>query len=149
MALLGPARGALLVVISAALSTATRASAESVVIVHPSCPISRLGPDDARRLLLGEELSWRNGDATQLVELRGEDAGVSAGYLAIAHKTPSQIRAQWNRLVFAGRANPPLRYGTAEEVRAAVARLPGAFAVIDSSSADATVKVVYRASGTG
>jgi hypothetical protein len=149
MALLGAARGAMLVLIAAALSTATSASAEPVVIVHPSCPISRLAPDDARRLLLGEELSWRNGDATQLVEVRSEDAGVSAGYLAIAHKTPSQIRAEWNRLVFSGRANPPLRYGTAEEVRAAVARMPGAFAVIDSASADATVKIVYRTSGKG
>ena len=147
MALLEAARGALLVLIAGALSTSARA--EPVVIVHPSCPISRLAPDDARRLLLGEELSWRNGDATQLVELRSEDAGVSSAYLAIAHKTPSQIRAEWNRLVFAGRANPPLRFGTADEVRAAVARMPGAFAVIDSTSADTTVKIVYRTSGKG
>ena len=74
---------------------------------------------------------------------------VSAAYLAIAHKTPSQIRAEWNRLVFSGRANPPLRFGTADEVRAAVARMPGAFAVIDSTSADTTVKIVYRTSGKG
>jgi hypothetical protein len=149
MALLGVARRALFVGTTAALAIAASARAEPVVIVHPSCPISRLSADDARRLLLGEELSWRNGDATQLVELRADDTGVASGYLIIAHKTPSQIRAEWNRLVFAGRANPPLRFGSAEEVRAAVARVPGAFAVIDSTSADTTVKIVFRSSGKG
>jgi hypothetical protein len=148
MALLGARRG-LFVGVLLAFSIATGASAEPVVIVHPSCPVSRLSVDDARRLLLGEDLSWRNGDAAQLVELRADDAAVAAGYLAIAHKTASQIRAEWNRLVFAGRANPPLRVGSPEEVRAAVARVPGAFAVIDSSVADASVKVVFRSSGKG
>jgi len=147
MALLGARPGALIIVLAAGLSSATSATAEPVVIAHPSCPVSRLSAEDARRLLLGLDLSWQNGDATQLVELRSEDAAVTAGYLAIAHKTQSQVRAEWNRLVFAGRANPPLRYGTAGEIRAAVSRMPGAFAVIDSASADTTVKIVYRTSG--
>jgi len=143
-------RTALLVATATALlSIATRASAEPVLIVHPSCPVARLSADDARKLLLGEDLSWRNGDATQLVELRTDDTAVTAGYLAIAHKTASQIRAEWNRLVFAGRANPPLRFGTIEEVRAAVARMPGTFAVVDSTSTDTTVKIVFRTSGKG
>ena len=150
MALLMATRTALLVgTASALLSIATSASAEPVLIVHASCPVSRLSADDARKLLLGEDLSWRNGDAAQLVELRADDAAISSGYLAIAHKTPSQIRAEWNRLIFAGRANPPLRFGTAEEVRAAVGRVPGAFAVIDSASVDGTVKIVFRSPGKG
>ncbi|HYY52005.1 MAG TPA: hypothetical protein VE755_03980 [Myxococcales bacterium] len=134
---------------AALLFIASRASAEPVLVAHPSCPVSRLSADDARKLLVGEDLIWRNGDATQLVELRADDAAVTAGYLAIAHKTASQIRAEWNRLVFAGRANPPLRFGTVDEVRAAVARTPGTFAVIDSASADATVKIIFRTSGKG
>jgi hypothetical protein len=111
--------------------------------------VTRLGRDEARRLLLGEDLSWSNGDATQLVEIRGDDPAVAAGYQAIARKTPSQIRAEWNRLVFAGRVNPPLRFGTAAEARAAVGRLPGAVAVIDSAPADTSVKIVFRAPGPG
>jgi hypothetical protein len=133
---------------AALLSISSGASAEPVLIVNPSCPASRLSADDARKLLLGQDLSWSNGDATQLVELRTDDANLAPGYLAIGHKTPSQVRAEWNRLIFAGRTNPPLRFGTVEEVRAAVARMPGAFAVIDSAAADATVKVVFR-SGKG
>jgi len=131
------------------LLCAAAARAEPVVIVHLSCPVSRLTADEARRLLLGEDRSWSNGDIAQLVELRGDDPAVSAGYLAIARKTPSQLRSEWNRLVFSGRANPPLRFSTPAEVRASVSGLPGAFAVIDSSAVDASVKVVFRVSGKG
>ena len=81
-------RTALLVATATALlSIATRASAEPVLIVHPSCPVARLSADDARKLLLGEDLSWRNGDATQLVELRTDDTAVTAGYLEIVFRT--------------------------------------------------------------
>jgi len=145
MALLANRTGRALSV--AILFAAAGAGAEPVVIVHPSCPAKSLDADDARRLLLGEELSWSNGDATQLIETRSEDPATTAGYLAIARKTPSQIRSEWNRLVFSGRANPPLRFGSASEARDAVARFPGAFAVIDSSLADSSVRIVFRASG--
>ncbi|HEY4883130.1 MAG TPA: hypothetical protein VII08_05790 [Myxococcales bacterium] len=137
------------ILLAASILLSLSASAEPVIVVHPSCPVTRLDRDEARRLLLGADLSWSNGDATQLVEIRGDDPVVTAGYQAIARKTPSQIRAEWNRLVFAGRANPPLRFGTAAEARAAVGRLPGAFAVIDSSAADTSVKIVFRAPGPG
>jgi hypothetical protein len=131
----------------AALLLAGAARAEPVLIAHPSCPVASLTQEQARRLLLGEDLSWSNGDLAQLVELSVPDPVVTTGYLAIAHKTVSQVRAAWNRLVFAGRANPPLRDPSFAEVRAEVARLPGAFAVIDSSAADATVKIVFRVRG--
>ena len=135
-----------IIAISIALA-ASGAAASPVIIANPSCPASRLTADQARRLLLGEDLSWDNGDATQLIEAKGETPAMAAGYPAIAHKTISQVRAEWNRLVFSGRANPPLRVGTDAEVRAEVARVPGSFAVVDSSVADATVKVIFRAGG--
>lgn len=146
MAVLGRRAARFLAPAAVVLALGT-ARAEPVIVVHPSCPVSRLSLDDARKLLLGEDLSWSNGDPTQFVEMRGEDPAISAAYLAIARKTPSQIRAEWNRLVFAGRANPPLRFNTAAEVRDAVGRLPGAFAVIDSSAADASVKIAFRLTG--
>ena len=98
----------------------------------------------ARKVLLGEDLSWPNGEVVSLVEMRGEDETAAAGYLAVARKTLSQMRAEWNRLVFSGRANPPLRYGTQAEARNAVARLPGAIAVTDSSQVYGNVKMVLR-----
>ena len=131
----------------AALLVAGAARVEPVIIAHPSCPVTSLTQDQARRLLLGEDLSWSNGDLAQLVELSVQDPVVSAGYLAIAHKTVSQVRSEWNRLVFAGRANPPLREPSPAQVRATVARLPGAFAVVDSSAADPTVKILFRVRG--
>jgi hypothetical protein len=139
-------RTARLLLPAAILVAVASARAEPVIIAHFSCPVTRLDPDEARKLVLGEDLSWSNGEATQLVEWR-DDPVAAAGYLAIARKTPSQVHAEWNRLVFAGRANPPLRFSNGAEVRAAVGRLPGAFAVVDSSLADATVKIVFRARG--
>jgi ABC-type phosphate transport system substrate-binding protein len=123
---------------------AAAANAEPIVIVNLQTPVAQLTRDQARKLLLGEELSWPDGELVSLVEVRGENPSVVGGYLVLAHKTLSQMRAAWNRLVFSGRANPPLRYETEAEVRNAVARLPGAIAVIDSSEVDGSVKIVLR-----
>jgi len=123
---------------------AAAANAEPVVIVNRQTPITQLNRDQARKVLLGEDLSWPNGEVVSLVEMRGEDETAAAGYLAVARKTLSQMRAEWNRLVFSGRANPPLRYGTQAEARNAVARLPGAIAVTDSSQVYGNVKMVLR-----
>lgn len=140
---------ALLIRASLALSAAAcllgdAARAEPVVIVNPRNPVQALSREEARKLILGEQLGWPNADVVELIELRSEDPAISAAILALTHKTLSQIHAQWNRLVFSGQANPPQRLATEAEVRAAVARSPGGVAVIDSTSADGSVKVVLR-----
>ena len=123
---------------------AAAARAEPVVIVHPKNPAQKLTREEARKIILGEQLSWSNADVVDMIELRGDDPAIAAGLLALTHKTVSQIRAQWNRLVFSGQANPPQRAATEAEVRSAVARSRGAVAVIDSASADSSVKIVLR-----
>jgi ABC-type phosphate transport system substrate-binding protein len=123
---------------------AAAARAEPVVIVHPRNPVQRLSRDEARKIILGDQLSWPNADVVDLIELRSDDHAIAAALLALTHKTLAQIHARWNRLVFSGQANPPQRAATEAEVRSAVARSPGGIAVIDSANADSSVKIVLR-----
>jgi hypothetical protein len=123
---------------------AAGAAASPVVVVNPNNPVRAITREEARKLLVGEQLAWAAGDATEVIEVKGDDAAVADGYLSLTRKTLGQVRAAWNRLVFSGQADPPIRFETAAEVKAAVAHRRAAIAVIDESVVDGTVRVVLR-----
>lgn len=100
--------------------------------------------EDARKLLLGETLFWPSGAAVEVFEVKGDEPAVEDGYVALTHKTLAQVHAAWNRLVFAGKAEPPVRVGTSAEAKQAVARRADAIALVDASVVDATVRVLLR-----
>jgi hypothetical protein len=126
------------------LYAAAAAGAAPVVVVHPTNPARTISREEARKLLLGEQLSWTNGDPAEVIEVKGDDPAVAVGYLALTRKTLGQVRAAWNRLVFSGQADPPTRLSTPAEVKAAVARRPGSIALIDDSEVDGSVRIVLR-----
>jgi hypothetical protein len=98
----------------------------------------------ARKLLLGETLFWPSGAAVEVFEVKADEPAVEAGYLQLTHKTVAQVHAAWNRLVFAGKADPPIRVATSVEAKQAVSRRADAIAVVDASAVDATVRVLVR-----
>ena len=57
-------------------------------------------------------------------------------------KNLSNMKALWAQNVFTGKAVPPKKLGTDEEVKKSVAANKGAIGYIKASSADDTVKVV-------
>jgi hypothetical protein len=127
----------------AAMLVALPVSASPVVIGNPQ---NATGVDRelARKLLLGETLFWASGAAVEVFEVRADDPAVEQGYLQLTHKTIAQVHAAWNRLVFAGKAEPPIRVGSSAEAKYAVSTRPDSIAIVDSSAVDATVRVLLR-----
>jgi hypothetical protein len=130
--------------ILAALLCTAPAHAGAVLIGNAQTASSPVDRESARKLLLGEMLFWPSGAAVEVLEVKAEEPAVEAGYLDVTHKTLAQVRAAWNRLVFAGKAEPPIRVGTSAEARAAVAKRPGSIALVDASAVDGSVRVLLR-----
>jgi hypothetical protein len=128
----------------AALLLTGPAHAGAVLIGNPQTAVGGVDREAARRLLLGETLFWPSGSAVEVLEVRADEPNVEGGYLELTHKTLAQVRAAWNRLVFAGKAEPPVRVGTSAEAKAAVAKRPGAIALVDSSAVDGSVRILFR-----
>jgi hypothetical protein len=127
----------------AAMLVAAPVAAGPVVIGNPQ-NATEIDRELARKLLLGETLFWASGAAVEVVEVRADDPVVEQGYLELTHKTIAQVRAAWNRLVFAGRADPPVRVSSSAEAKLAIAKRLDAIAIVDSSAVDATVRVLLR-----
>jgi hypothetical protein len=123
--------------------------AAPVVVVHPGNPTRAITREEARKLLLGEQLAWASGEPAEVIEVKGDDPAVADGYLALTRKTLGQVRAAWNRLVFSGQADPPVRAASQTEAVSTVARRQWAIAIVDSSAVDASVKVLLRLAPEG
>ena len=60
----------------------------------------------------------------------------------VLRKDTDQVRAIWAKLVFTGQGIPPKEYGSASDIKKAVAADVSAIAYIEKSAVDDTVKVV-------
>ena len=67
-------------------------------------------------------------------------------YSALIGKDVSDVNAYWSRQVFSGRAQPPAKVGTPEDVLKWVASHPGGIGFLELSKADARVRVVHELS---
>lgn len=91
--------------------------------------LEALTRESAEQFYLGRRTALPDGRAVTLVDL---PAGPTRDqfYLRLARKNPSQIRAYWSRLVFTGRAQPPIEAANAEEVRRLLRSIQGAIAYL-------------------
>ncbi len=111
-------------------------AAEIVVVVNPKNPASRMFSEQAAQFFLGKSTQFTPIEFSEGSALR------TAFYTRVLAKEPNQVKAIWAKLVFTGKAAPPKEYGSAAEVKKAVANDVNAIAYLDKSQVDETVKVI-------
>lgn len=126
------------------LGLASAAWAEVAVIVHPSAGFDSLSEDDISRLFLGKSKSFPAGAQAVPVNQNEGSAARDKFNEAVCKKNASQYKAYWSQLVFTGKGTPPKDAGDDAAVKALVAANPTMIGYIDSSTVDASVKVVYK-----
>lgn len=94
------------------------------------------------KIYSGEAKTWSNGDAVAAFDLPEDNPSRAAFAGEVMGKNLSNMKALWAQNVFTGKAVPPKKLGTDEEVKKSVAATKGAIGYIKASSADDTVKVV-------
>ncbi len=119
-----------------ALSVASLACAEIVVVVNPKNPATRMFAEQASQFFLGKSSMFTPIDQSDSSAIRAEF------YQKVTGKDSSQVKAIWSKIVFTGKGSPPKEYNSSSEVKKAVAADPTAIAYIDKSAVDDTVKVI-------
>jgi ABC-type phosphate transport system substrate-binding protein len=118
------------------LAAAAPAFAETVVIVNPANPATRMFSEQAAQFFLGKSAMFTPVDQAEGSHIRNDF------YQKIAEKDAAQVKAIWSKLVFTGKATAPKEMKSNAEVKKAVAADPKAIGYIDKSAVDDTVKVI-------
>jgi ABC-type phosphate transport system substrate-binding protein len=98
--------------------------------------------DFVAKIYRGEAKVWPNGDSVVSYDLPDENAARVAFDQEVAGKSVSQMKALWGQLIFSGKAVPPKKMESDDDVKKAVASNKGAVGYIKASSADGSVKVI-------
>ncbi|MCJ8322020.1 MAG: phosphate ABC transporter substrate-binding protein [Colwellia sp.] len=117
------------------------AYAEVVIIVNPS-NTATLSDKDISRIFLGKLKSFSNGDKVVAVNLKFGSETRNEFEKKVLHKSSSQIKAYWSKLVFSGKGKPPPEMVSDKDVISLVASDSNVIAYVDSASVDDTVKIL-------
>lgn len=110
--------------------------AEVVVVVHPKSAITSLSKEQVAQIYLGRADTLQPIDRMDDPALRGEF------YARIAGRSVAQVKSIWSKLIFTGRATPPLEVSGVAAVRKAVASDVNAIGYLDAADVDASVRAI-------
>lgn len=117
--------------------------AEVAIIVNTGNS-SQISDDDIKRIFLGKNKTFANGESVKAINLKSGDAIREDFERKILDKSSSQVKAYWSKLIFSGKAKPLEELASASEVLSMVSSTPNAIAYIDASKVDSSVKVVKK-----
>lgn len=140
---MGPRLLRLLVAVALAGSAAAARAAELAVVVNPQNPVVELTARELREVLLMERQHWRGGLRIYLLLPESGTPEKDLLLLRGLRMNEDQLRRHYLAKLYGGEI--PAFPGTSASGAAArrlVAHAPNALAVVDSSSVDATVKLV-------
>lgn len=111
-------------------------SAEIVVIVNPKNQASRMFSEQAAQFFIGKSTLFTPVEFNEGSPVRNEF------YTKVLGKDSAQVKSIWSKLVFTGKGTAPKEYGSAAEVKKAVAGDVTAIGYLEKSQVDDTVKVI-------
>lgn len=120
------------------------AHADVVVIANSSTSISSLSRDDVYRIYMGKMKFFPNGTKVIPIDQPVGTPARSTFYSDILHKSDSEMKAYWSRIIFTGQGNPPIQEANDFSVASTVAKNKNCIGYVDSSAANQDVKVVFR-----
>ena len=117
---------------------------ELVVVVNTRAAVDHLSQDDVINIFLGRYRRLPGGVSAFPID-QAVDGGMKAAfYQRLVNKNLNDINAYWARLVFSGKAAPPLKTASHAEVIKLLSSTPGAIAYLDRSQVDGRFKVVFE-----
>lgn len=129
----------LVAILSLGLSTLACADIAIIVNLENSASISE---GDIERIFLGKKSKLSTGTKVTPYYLAQGHTARDEFNKKVLHKSSSQIKAYWSKLIFTGKGTPPDALGSIEAVMNRVAKEPNAIAYIDSKSVNDKVKVI-------
>lgn len=119
--------------------------ADIAVVVHPDNKAS-ITQSEVRRMFLGKQKAFSDGETVQTFDLPEGNAARSAFTKKVLRKAEARLNAYWARMLFSSKARPPKVLNNADEVKGVVSNNVYAIAYLDSSDVDSSVRVVFSVS---
>lgn len=119
-----------------ALVAAAQANAGAVVAA-PGGKASTMDADTAKRVFLGR-------DPSAQVVYQKSGPTRAAFDKSVLGKPGAELTTYWSKLIFTGKAKPPVEVGSDAEVKAKLAANPAAVGYISDAAIDGSVKVLYK-----
>lgn len=126
------------------IALAQPVAAEVLVIVHPDNPVNQLSREQVIDIYMGRYANFSDGHTALAYDLAPDSPIRAAYYQKLVNKSVAQVNAYWSRLLFSGRATPPLALPDAKAVSQAILKNRDAIGYIDSQYLVDKVKVVFR-----
>ena len=126
-----------------ALLSPLASQAELVIVASPRSGAIELSREQAEKLYLGRTTTLADGTPVKLVDLPS-GATRDEFYLKLTNKNPSQILAYRSRLVFTGRASPPLEAESVTEARQWLADTPNLIGYPERGDVTGNLRILLR-----
>jgi ABC-type phosphate transport system substrate-binding protein len=117
--------------------------AELLVVAGANNPSISLSKNQVSDVFLGKVISLPDGSRVTPVDQPESNPLREEFYLKVANKSAAQAKAQWAKLYFTGRGEPPLECKNSEDIKKILNSTPGAIGYIDQSSLDSSLKVLF------
>lgn len=130
------------VILIAVTLLAAPAMAGGYVIITNNANANSVDKDFVAKVYRGEAKVWPSGDSVVAYDLPEDNAARAVFDQDVAGKSVSQMKALWGQLVFSGKAVPPKKMDSDDDVKKAVASNKGGVGYISASSADGSVKII-------
>lgn len=139
---MSPMRLIRLLALAAALLPAV-ARAEIVIVTSQRSGAIELSREQAEKLYLGRATTLIDGTPVKLVDLPN-GATRDDFYLKLTNKNPAQIVAYRSRLVFNGRATPPIEADNVGEARQWLTETPNLIGYLERTDITSGMRVLLR-----
>lgn len=120
------------------------AQAELVVVASSSNPIHQIEKQDLIDVYMGRFNTLPSGQNVSTIDFPSNSKERDKFYLYLTGKSSAQINAYWARLLFTGRARPPLELESKDAVVEHLIRHPNTIAYMKAEDVDSRLKVLYK-----
>ncbi|MBJ7540023.1 hypothetical protein [Marinomonas transparens] len=117
---------------------------ELVVVVNKDNAISALSKQEVIDIYMGRYVTFPDGKNAKPLDLPARSSLKNEFYLKLVNQNERKINAYWARLLFSGRAKPPVSMTSVNEVLGHLRVSEFTLAYIPESELIDAVKVVYR-----
>lgn len=125
-----------------AWSSRAAAADDVVAVVSARSPVTALNGSQVADIFLGKTNRFPDGSIAIPIDLPEESPVREKFYAEYTGKSPAQVKAQWSKIIFTGRGQPPRQVDSGAEAKKLLADNPNAIAYIDSKLVDGTVRVL-------
>jgi ABC-type phosphate transport system substrate-binding protein len=121
------------------------ASAEDIVVVaNKKISVDKLSRDQIIDIFMGRNRDISRTETAIPLDLPSALPESELFYSRLTGKTTSEIKAYWARLIFTGRAKPPILAKSQDEAIRIVMEKQGALAYMNRSMINSHVKIVFE-----